>query len=285
MPFFKKNFERELDSIFRRGKRRFGKFDFGIIDESPNRSTVHDIRGPVIQFGTAQLDDVVSFGDYVSCIVDAFHEMQHCKQHWDVRRDKQVGIMAIDLYADTDSKEYYFGTYNQHYSEYDAEIVGLEAAREYLHRKYPMYKQEIDHHLLNAAQIWFSGVAPEVVNYTTETLEDALKNAKVYRDSLLKYQEPFAYDDVQKSDDLIAKYLFEHQKSGRETYLDDAFLTAGNGLIQRYAAFDITAQVRRDELMRLVPALEHYESPIARLYRDVPAVQLSDSCSKDDFCL
>ena len=106
---------------------------------------------------------------------------------------------------------------------------------------------------------------------------------KKYRDSLYEYRKPFQYEDVDKSDDLIAKRLSAHKKSGRISFMDNVFVEAKNGWTQRQAAFDMTVQAKKKELIRVIPALKNYQSSIDRYkyYRDVPDVSEYDDTYED----
>lgn len=271
-----------LSGLFKSNKHTFGRYAVNISDTTDRRYTEHGYRQPVIVFGVQSLPDVVTFSDYVHCIIDAFHEMQHCKQYWIVRRGHIVNELAVDLYADVGSREYDTLTYGQHYCEWDAQIAGVEHAREFLHRHYPMYKSELDEHIFYWTKLWCFRAAPDIVFDDTTDLDDLLNKSKDYRDSLLQWSEPFEYKDITKSDDLIAKWIVDHRNAERVSYLDDAFMNATNGREQRQAAFDITLSARREDMMKLVPAVKRYVSPLVVKYREIPDIQ-SECSDENDF--
>ena len=164
MAFTKSSMKKELRQLFRNGRKENGRFAYQLDDSSDGRGTVHGRFMPNIRFGISQLsDDQISFSEYVHTVIDAFHEMHHCKQHWDVRKEKTISDLAIDLYADTGSHDYYLNTYEQQYSECDAEIVGVESARKYLNERYPGNEVNIDRHITFWGKVWFADAIPECI--------------------------------------------------------------------------------------------------------------------------
>lgn len=197
----KSRFETRVECFFLKEKLKAKfSFDYRLLDANHYdvpRSTLYDGKKPSIIFSIPDDDVPVSFYDYVECIVDANHEVQHCLDFLQLKKSSFITDKIVDFVPTLYNHDYYAFIYEHCYFEVNAEILGIERARKYLYKKYPHGVDDIDVCLLQSGRAWFENVASEIgIGYVSDNIAVFLDSIKDYRDSLKEFQSVFVYADA-----------------------------------------------------------------------------------------